>query len=557
MDSDRLDLARAWRPSLGAVAVGLVALAALVVGWWTFWFLCDDAFIAFRYVANRQAGFGYTWNPPPFLPVEGYTSWLWVVLLDAVWTLTEVEPPRSANALSLGLSVVSLALTALLALRLLPDAFARYRLVFLALVLGGTVSNRTFLAWTSSGLETALFTAAVLTWVAIGLLAQPSRAVATAWVAAAVAVALTRPDGLLFVALTALWVVGWAARRRSWAGLTALAPVGLTLGHLLWRRLTYGAWLPNTYYAKAVAPWPEAGLRYLASFALEYALWVWAAVALAAAVAAVARRQLRAEVGPAVVVVLTVAAHAGYYTLVIGGDHFEYRVYHHLVPLALVSMPWLLGRIAGWPRAGAGLMGAMLALGLVLPWTHWSLTHDRLTREETRTMRVKVAPHLPAALRPYAAEWDDLQRWLIGRWIGSRHQEHKVFLLDQLERYPTRAAGLALDVRDRPTFTRGGVGVPGWTLPGVAILDIYGLNDFVVARTPKPPDKRRRMAHDRRPPEGYFECARWGAVSCASARARARSPTRTSAPARRATAPSSGRTALRPDPVRRRACGGL
>ena len=59
----------------------LIALGGLLIGWQTFWFLCDDAYIAFRYVSNSQFGWGYTWNPPPFRPVEGYTSFLWVVLL--------------------------------------------------------------------------------------------------------------------------------------------------------------------------------------------------------------------------------------------------------------------------------------------------------------------------------------------------------------------------------------------------------------------------------------------------------------------------------------------
>jgi len=69
-----------------------VAIAAYC-GWRTFWFLTDDAYIAFRYVSNSSLGLGYVWNPPPFRPVEGYTSFLWVVLLDIVWRITGFEPP--------------------------------------------------------------------------------------------------------------------------------------------------------------------------------------------------------------------------------------------------------------------------------------------------------------------------------------------------------------------------------------------------------------------------------------------------------------------------------
>jgi len=68
--------------------IGVIVVAgwiALYLGWKAFWFLTDDAFIAFRHVSNSILGFGYVWNAPPFRPVEGYTSFLWVVVLDWVW----------------------------------------------------------------------------------------------------------------------------------------------------------------------------------------------------------------------------------------------------------------------------------------------------------------------------------------------------------------------------------------------------------------------------------------------------------------------------------------
>ena len=59
----------------------VVAAVGLLAGWDLFYFLTDDAYIAFRYVANAHEGRGLVWNPAPFLPVEGYTSFLWVTLL--------------------------------------------------------------------------------------------------------------------------------------------------------------------------------------------------------------------------------------------------------------------------------------------------------------------------------------------------------------------------------------------------------------------------------------------------------------------------------------------
>ena len=84
------------RDRVAGIAVFGVAAIGVVVGWWAFWFLCDDAFIAFRYAANLLHGWGLVWNPPPFAPVEGYTSFLWVVLLALVWALTGWQ--RSGHA---------------------------------------------------------------------------------------------------------------------------------------------------------------------------------------------------------------------------------------------------------------------------------------------------------------------------------------------------------------------------------------------------------------------------------------------------------------------------
>jgi hypothetical protein len=52
------------------------------------------------------------------------------------------------------------------------------------------------------------------------------------------------------------------------------------------------------------------------------------------------------------------------------------------------------------------------------------------------------------------------------------------------------------------------VGVPGWTMPNVAILDVFGLNDAVIARNPVAAERFRLMAHDRSAPPGYIECFR-------------------------------------------------
>jgi len=511
----RRDRETALRVALCAGAAG-----ALLIGWAAFWFQCDDAYIAFRYVSASQLGWGYTWNPPPFRPVEGYTSFLWVVLLDGVWRVLGVEPPVAANWLALFFSAASLALVVAMVLRLrLSPGVARWRTMLLALVLLGVVSNRTFLAWTSSGLETALFGFLLLAWVAIAVFGAGSRS-SLAWLSlSAGLLALARPDGLLFAAATAVILV---VRAAAGGGVSAHAlapalPLLIPVVHVLWRRVRYGFWLPNTYYAKLVAAWPEAGVRYFAAFVLEYAYWIWLALALVAGVRLLRGGGLAARLragGPTLATRLLVGAalalHFAYYTLRVGGDHFEFRIYQHWVPLLLVSFAAVAERAGLSPRRSLAALAAMLLLGWPLPWLHWWHTRHLTTREETFKLHYFVSPHLPAGVRWYGAAWDELEGWLIRHLVGLRHQEHKIFGELQVARFPARAIGAQISGDGHPVLAYHTIGVPGWVLPNVAILDWFGLNDAVIAHA-KPrraTSEDRQMAHDRGPPEGYLECFR-------------------------------------------------
>ena len=148
-----------------ALVASIYAAAAVLawVGWREMWFLTDDAFISFRYLSNAFDGRGLVWNPPPFLPVEGYTNFGWIALLGAVWATTGIAPPRAANALSFALGLGTLAFALRIAWRArLPARFEPWRPALAALALLGIATNRTFVTWLSSGLETSLFTLCVV-----------------------------------------------------------------------------------------------------------------------------------------------------------------------------------------------------------------------------------------------------------------------------------------------------------------------------------------------------------------------------------------------------------
>ncbi len=510
----------------------VAAAAGLWVGWQAYWFLTDDAFIAFRYVSNSYLGYGYTWNLPPFRPVEGYTSFLWVILLDLVWRLTGVAPPASANLISLGFTYGSLLLSvAMLWQMALRPFLDRVRLGLVGLLLLGLLTNRTFLMWSSSGLETAMFNFWVMAWLYALFFLPRYTARWQTWLSiTAVLTALTRPDGLLMVAATLL--LGGLRLLRLWYDgrfrqldrghllrqyIAPLSPFLITAVHFLWRWQTYDAWLPNTHAAKSVAYWPASGARYLLSFILEYALWFWLALVLIFLL-----RQARSfthslrhrpdrllfdthwPVTLAAVGVLL--AHLSYYTFLIGGDFFEYRVYSHLIPLLLLTAVWLLNALAATASQTLLMLALIILSAIPIPWTHWAATRELTSREDTYVMVVPVTPYFPAVMQPYTQLFDSLQAWLIPHHVGMRHQEHKAFYEHQVAIYPPREMGLLVAPETHPVLVVGPVGVPAWVLPTVNFIDTYGLNDRVVAQNPVDPDLFRRMAHERYPPVGYVEC---------------------------------------------------
>ena len=475
-------------PSTALRWLVLAALAAATIaGGASLAFLCDDAFIHFRYAANLHAGHGIVWNPAPFQPVEG-AGFLWVLVLWAAWAVFGVEPPAAAVPFSIGCGVVQLLLLAAAAGRLRQRHGGLAPAVVGLAALAAIVANRTFLQWLSSGLDTALFNTWLFWWVLHAFRGAGERGARWLawWALAAALAATTRPDGLPLVAAT-VGVAGWLA----WRGeltvrrvLAGLAPLLLVLAHVVWRRAYYGEWLPNTYFAKVVAAWPEAGWRYFVCFALENGAWLWLPIAAAWLVGELVRGP-RAAAGalwrhvPAVAAVAVVSFNAGYYLLKVGGDHFEYRVLSPLAPLGVLACVAMAARLARGPLLPIATAAA-LALAGGVGWWHWVVSADR---EPVRNGVKAVTPYAPAVLRPLARWFDEQQLWLFVRYIGLRCHHHAQALALYERAFDGRRP-IATAAEPFPALATGAVGLPGWYLPDCAILDEFGLNDWVIARAP-------------------------------------------------------------------------
>jgi hypothetical protein len=315
----------------------LATLVLLLLHAWVYGFVTDDAFISFRYARNLASGHGLVFNPG-FERVEGYTNFLWVVILAGL-ARVGARPEVTAHVLSIAATVGLWAVVAAYAFRTRPAGGAGWLALVPTLLLAAT---RSIAVWSTSGLETRLFellvvagTLRLLTETERRLEGGSPRPVAALLLALAT---LTRPDGLL-IAAAVFGVAGATLLVRGRLRLRDAIPSAavfllLVGGHLLFRVSYYGAWVPNTYAAKVGGrTWWSMGGRYLTAFVLEYAAWLWLPL-LAAAIAGHARR--RTLFVPALFAA-AVIPHA-LYIVSIGGDHFEYRPFDLYFPFAFLLL---------------------------------------------------------------------------------------------------------------------------------------------------------------------------------------------------------------------------
>ncbi len=244
-------------------SVLLLALLAASILWRIpYWRDClhDDAFISMRYARHLAEGSGLTFNPGE--RVEGFTNFLWTLLFASGIRLG-MDPIRFAPVLSLLPALLLLVWVHRFGLRRGGLPHPAWALVAPFLV----AAHPFLLAESVGGLETTFF-------VLLGFIGFERQAAEQAGEArpgssaAAFALAtLVRPEGaLLFVlalagrALSARRI-DWRATLRHDIAIYAL----LVLPLVVFRRVYYGDWVPNTFHAKVGWSWAQVarGARYV------------------------------------------------------------------------------------------------------------------------------------------------------------------------------------------------------------------------------------------------------------------------------------------------------
>lgn len=289
-------------------------------------FGCDDAFISFEYARSLVRGDGLTWFGER---VEGYTNFLWVLWI-AIGFACGVAPLVWAWVGSLAAMLITL----VMAFRL---ARARSSTSVALVVVGLLGTNFTFVAFATSGLETMLQTALLVTLAhRVDAIVRAdvvrSRALVGASALAALAI-LTRLDSAVVCAVLAAPLAYRLAASRGSARvwLAALLPVALVVGAWLgWKAVYYGDVVPNTARVKLGLSTESVGngVWYVAGFLHAYLLWVPLIGAVAVAIAKRALPKLP----------LAIASAWYLYVAAVGGDFMEFRFCVPGLPFLLIAI---------------------------------------------------------------------------------------------------------------------------------------------------------------------------------------------------------------------------
>ncbi len=256
------------------------------------WFVCDDAYITLRY-AWQWATNGAPFFNNPGEPVEGYTSFSWMTILALAHAL-HLNAAFLALLLGAASGIVILSVLPSLAGILADGEKNRCPRIALSIfLLAMSAGFSPFAFWVSTGMETMAFTALLLLAARSTLRFSPTRRSAAAMALLWGATALTRPEGIFLGATAFAWLLFSISRQESGrrpallhAGAALLGFSVIVAAHLVWRRLTYGYWVPLTYHAKVSGIDPlflaRHGAAYVHAFFSSFFLYPLAGIALLA-----------------------------------------------------------------------------------------------------------------------------------------------------------------------------------------------------------------------------------------------------------------------------------
>ncbi len=295
----------------------------------------DDAFISFRYAENWIDGHGLVYNEGEY--IEGYTSFLWVVLI-AVFYGVGIPSLYTAKFFCLFSSLV--VFWVVMFSHRFYSKIQKQDSLTAALLLG---TCGVFIPWSFSGMEVSFFcfltVMTVFHYLHVSRNSESRLQSCMTGLFCALGV-LCRPEGVL-VAGVILFDFTVLAYKNSEIKplhlllkplhkqnvLFFLLPILLAiLSQLIFRIMYYGDWLPNTYYAKVGFSMDQMprGVDYVLDF-----LWCMLGMLGIAAIALWRGRMISFHDGTYLMIVLPVFFLL--YTVYVGGDSMP--AFRFLVPV--------------------------------------------------------------------------------------------------------------------------------------------------------------------------------------------------------------------------------
>ncbi|HAW49606.1 TPA: hypothetical protein DCX16_01445 [bacterium] len=198
----------------------------------------DDAFISFRYAENFAKGKGLVFNEGE--RIEGYTNFLWIVLMAFFFKMGVNIVPFSQI-----ISFIFATLTLIVTFHI--PRILNFKNPFISLITPiFLASNTTYTLWTLSGMETHMF--CFLFTSSIALCLYRPRSIFLPLLIALTS--MTRPEGLILFGLTFIYKI--ISEKKLDIKFLLLFFL-LWLPYFFWRYSYYGWLMPNTYYAKVTA----------------------------------------------------------------------------------------------------------------------------------------------------------------------------------------------------------------------------------------------------------------------------------------------------------------
>lgn len=261
----------------------LIVFVFIKMLWDVYDFGVDDSFIFFRYAENIANGHGFVFNPGE-IPGEGFTSWIWLMLLSLTGYIG-LDPVSTSKVLGILFHLLGGILVFLLVLRTagkkpVPKVTA-------GILAAGFLLNYQLNAHSVSGMETPLYIFSLVLLIYVTTLAIQSPPEQDRWwliiCPCILGVFLVRPEGIVAGGISLLALGIHQRKHLLKPGVWLYVSIGLIVPLVLFismKLIIFGFLFPHSYYHKLIAEdfYYSYSIRHFLAFMKTYGWLIAAAV---------------------------------------------------------------------------------------------------------------------------------------------------------------------------------------------------------------------------------------------------------------------------------------